>query len=252
MTYDGMLKKALLLFSKQFRRILLSYSGPAEGEGLGGLQPPHFFENYKELLRKKCFQPPHFELLVSPPTFKVAARALLLGSMHCVINSLILTTKQLVLYWFCKEKRDVDQLDEAGSVNRAKVNERCYCTMHLTTSCRILFSLTYSHRVQNHRSGNCITSHFYFLSFSSGEFSSTSYKKAQKEKFSKQFVLVIATNMVRICHGWMEGWMDGWVNGWVNGWMDGWVDGWMGGWMDGWVDGWTDGWLGGWMGWMDG
>ena len=33
----------------------------------GGLQPPTFFENYKELLRKKCF---------SPPTFKVAQRAL--------------------------------------------------------------------------------------------------------------------------------------------------------------------------------
>ena len=47
-------------------------TGPAEGEGLEGLeglQPPHFFENYKELLRKKCFQPPppHFESLVTPP-----------------------------------------------------------------------------------------------------------------------------------------------------------------------------------------
>ena len=50
-------------------------SGPAEGEGLGGLQPPppHFFGNFKVLLRKRCFQhpppPPHF-------TFKVAPRAL--------------------------------------------------------------------------------------------------------------------------------------------------------------------------------
>ena len=63
-------------------------TGPAEGEGLGGLQlaqppPPHFFENYKELLRKKCFQPlppppPHtnFESLVSPSSFKIAPRAL--------------------------------------------------------------------------------------------------------------------------------------------------------------------------------
>ena len=32
--------------------------GPAEREGLGGgLQRPHFFENYKELLRKT----PHFQ-----------------------------------------------------------------------------------------------------------------------------------------------------------------------------------------------
>ena len=54
------------------------YAGPAEGEGLGGLQPPppHFFGNFKELLRKRCFQPPHCESLFSPPTFKVALRAL--------------------------------------------------------------------------------------------------------------------------------------------------------------------------------
>ena len=57
-------------------------TGPAEGEGQGGLQPPpHFFGNIKELLRKRCFQPPHFEPLASPPlppppTFKVAPRAL--------------------------------------------------------------------------------------------------------------------------------------------------------------------------------
>ena len=37
-------------------------AGPAEGEGLGGLQPPHLFGNFKELLRKRCFQPP------PPPT----------------------------------------------------------------------------------------------------------------------------------------------------------------------------------------
>ena len=46
------------------------------GEGAGGLQPPHFFGNFKELLRKRCFQLPHFESLFSPPTFKVAPRAL--------------------------------------------------------------------------------------------------------------------------------------------------------------------------------
>ena len=54
-------------------------SGPAEGEGLGELQPPHFFGNFKELLRKRCFQPPLFESLFAPPpppTFKVAPRAL--------------------------------------------------------------------------------------------------------------------------------------------------------------------------------
>ena len=37
---------------------LLKISGPAEGEGQGVLQPPHFFRNFKELLRKRCFQPP--------------------------------------------------------------------------------------------------------------------------------------------------------------------------------------------------
>ena len=41
--------------------------GPGEGPGGGGLQPPHFFGNFKQLLRKLCFQPPHFESLFSPP-----------------------------------------------------------------------------------------------------------------------------------------------------------------------------------------
>ena len=50
---------------------LMQITGPAEGEGA-----PHFFGNFKELLRKRCFQPPHFESLVSPPIFKVAPRAL--------------------------------------------------------------------------------------------------------------------------------------------------------------------------------
>ena len=65
------------LFSPTNRIIPKTNAGPAEGEGLGGLQPPpHFFGNFKELLRKRCFQPLHFESLFSPPTFKVAPRAL--------------------------------------------------------------------------------------------------------------------------------------------------------------------------------
>ena len=40
------------------------------GGGAGGALAPHFFENNKELLRKKSFQPPHFESLVSPPLSK--------------------------------------------------------------------------------------------------------------------------------------------------------------------------------------
>ena len=51
-------------------------AGPAEGEGLGGLQPHPTFLKIIELLRKKCFQPPQFESLVSPHTFKVAPQAL--------------------------------------------------------------------------------------------------------------------------------------------------------------------------------
>ena len=57
--------------------IVLCYTRAHEGGGAGGgLQPPHFFGNFKELLRERCFQPPHFESLVSYPTFKVAPRAL--------------------------------------------------------------------------------------------------------------------------------------------------------------------------------
>ena len=54
-------------------------SGPAEGEGQGrGLQPPHFFGNFKELLRKKVFsalplwvtsQPLHFQSSSAGPEF---------------------------------------------------------------------------------------------------------------------------------------------------------------------------------------
>ena len=56
-----------------------SVSTKGEGQGGFSLPPPHFFGNFKELLRKRCFQPPpppHFESLVSPPTFKVAPRPL--------------------------------------------------------------------------------------------------------------------------------------------------------------------------------
>ena len=55
------------------------------GRGSGSVKPYHFVENYKELLRKKCFQllspppsPSYFESLVSPTTFKVAPRSMTL------------------------------------------------------------------------------------------------------------------------------------------------------------------------------
>ena len=69
-------RKALSLREEDTGHV--SKQGPRRGRGWGGFSPPppHFFENYKELLRKKCFQPPHFESLVSPPTFKIALRAL--------------------------------------------------------------------------------------------------------------------------------------------------------------------------------
>ena len=40
--------------------------GPRRGRGWGASAPPpppppHFFGNFKELLRKRCFQPPHFQ-----------------------------------------------------------------------------------------------------------------------------------------------------------------------------------------------
>ena len=44
--------------------------GGALGEGGRGAEahsPPNFFGNFKELLRKRCFQPPHFETLFTPP-----------------------------------------------------------------------------------------------------------------------------------------------------------------------------------------
>ena len=61
--------------------------GPRRGRGTGA-SAPHFFGNSKELLRKRCFQPPHFESLVSPPppppTFKVATRALKIKAIWTV------------------------------------------------------------------------------------------------------------------------------------------------------------------------
>ena len=47
--------------------------GGRGAEGASAPPPPHFFGNFKELLRKRCFQPPtsgHFESLVSPPHFR--------------------------------------------------------------------------------------------------------------------------------------------------------------------------------------
>ena len=57
-----LLRKLLLEFLiVEEIKFLESQANRARGGGGGGLQPippPHFFENYKELLRKKCFQPP--------------------------------------------------------------------------------------------------------------------------------------------------------------------------------------------------
>ena len=81
---------------------ILSYQGPRRGRGWGGLSPPpHFFENYKELLRKKYFQPPHFESLVSSPTFKVAPRALpiLFYRRIFVYIFCLISIRALVSYW---------------------------------------------------------------------------------------------------------------------------------------------------------
>ena len=64
---------------------VVGFSWPAEGErlGVGASAHPHplpLFENCKELLRKRCFQPRHFESLVSLPIFKVAPRSLSLSA----------------------------------------------------------------------------------------------------------------------------------------------------------------------------
>ena len=66
--------------SHRRKHIVPTYSavrqGPRRGRGRGA-SAPHFYGNFKELLRKRCFQPPHFESLFSPLIFKVAPRALL-------------------------------------------------------------------------------------------------------------------------------------------------------------------------------
>ena len=46
----------------------MKIAGTAERQELVGLQPYHFFENYKQLIRKKW--PHHFESLVSPHHFQ--------------------------------------------------------------------------------------------------------------------------------------------------------------------------------------
>ena len=44
--------------SNKIQSLFHDFSGPVEGERIGaGLQPPHLFENYKELLRKSVFIP---------------------------------------------------------------------------------------------------------------------------------------------------------------------------------------------------
>ena len=57
----------LCRFAIQTVRHLKEVAGPAEGEGQGGLSPPppHYFENYKELLRKS----------VSPPLWVTSSSA---------------------------------------------------------------------------------------------------------------------------------------------------------------------------------
>ena len=72
-TSFGIGSKSLFSYDHSFSQLV---PGPAAGEGQGGLQPPPtFFGNFEELLRKRCFQIPHFESLISPPTFKVAPQA---------------------------------------------------------------------------------------------------------------------------------------------------------------------------------
>ena len=90
--------------------------GPRRGRGSF-----HFFGNFKELLRKRCFQHPpppppththtHFESLVSSPTFKVAPRALYyLGIAQVrfmVLKDWIIDVhvqwKLLVGFYFCSQ-----------------------------------------------------------------------------------------------------------------------------------------------------
>ena len=50
--------------SVAIKRWITSEQGPWRGRGRGGFSPPpppHFFRNFKELLRNRIFQPPHFQ-----------------------------------------------------------------------------------------------------------------------------------------------------------------------------------------------
>ena len=73
---SSILAVACLCSCSELQQFIMYGQGPRRGKGWGGLQPPHFFGNLKELLRKRYFQPPHFESLFSPPTLKVAPWAL--------------------------------------------------------------------------------------------------------------------------------------------------------------------------------
>ena len=62
------------------RRQLTKFQGPRRGRGWGGFSLPTFLKIIKSYWGRSVFSPPppppHFESLVSPPTFKVAPRAL--------------------------------------------------------------------------------------------------------------------------------------------------------------------------------
>ena len=75
----------MLRLKEVYSTVFVELPGPAE-VGVAGeaSSPPHFFGNFKELLRKRCFQPPHFESLVRSPTFKVVPRALATASCVAV------------------------------------------------------------------------------------------------------------------------------------------------------------------------
>ena len=54
-------------FFKFPTNIILYQNHGGGGAGGASAPSPHFFGNFKELLRKKVFSAPHFESLVSPP-----------------------------------------------------------------------------------------------------------------------------------------------------------------------------------------
>ena len=65
------------------------FQGPQRGRGFGGFSPspplhPHFFGNFKELLRKRCFQPPPpppppLWVTIQPPHFQSSSAGPLFG-----------------------------------------------------------------------------------------------------------------------------------------------------------------------------